>query len=118
MLPKRNSLLLVILSLGIFLGAAYLLSFQFLVPQTARFGAPLRWKNIPLRQLRSSVHEYLGEPAAVQPGKEMWNAGTRTKQYQLIIYFPDSVATGYSIRYMYKSKLVARSYLLDSNTIR
>jgi hypothetical protein len=115
---SRNRWLIVILFLAAFITAAYLLSFDFLVPRTAGFGVPQRWRNIPLRQTRENVHEYLGAPASIRPGSELWNAGTKTKQYQLIVYFPDSIAIGYSIRYRYNSKLVSRSYLLDSNTIR
>lgn len=116
--PNRSRWLIAFLFLAAFITAAYLLSFDFLVPRTAGFGVPKRWRNIPLGQTRESVHEYLGTPTGERAASELWNAGTNTKQYQLIVYFPDSVATGYSIRYLYNSKLVSRSYLLDSNTIR
>jgi hypothetical protein len=117
MLRSRYTLL--IIAVLLLLGGGYLLIFNWLVPKTAAFTVPMRWNRVPLRESKTIAHGYFGEPALTGPKSETWIAGTRTKEYQLHIYYVnDSVIAAYSIYYWYKSRLVLRNYLLDSASIQ
>lgn len=78
---------------------------------------------IPLRENKNIVHDYLGAPVSAKQTfdstPEEWANGSKGKMYYLHIYYaPDTMAITYTIHYAYKNWLLARSYLLDSVTIR
>jgi len=111
--------LLILLSVALTAWLFYAIIFGWLVPKTASFGVPGRWNRIPLRQPKEIVHGYLGNPADTSAGMEEWAGGTSRKKYRLRIYYqPDTVASSYSVYYIYRSRLVKRSYLIDSGSIR
>ncbi len=98
----------------------YSFLFNWVVPKTAGFAIPVKWQMIPLRQTKEIAHDYLGEPAK-QIGQytDEWVSGSKDKQYSLRIYYvSDTIVAGYAIRYQYSGRLLKRSYLLDSMSIR
>jgi hypothetical protein len=118
---KKGALLLLILLLVI-TGLNYLL-FDVVVPKTASLAIPPKWRMLPLRQSKTIVHAYLGNPVMVtnptDSTQEEWLAGTKGKMYLLRMdYASDTIAVGYSIRYKYKNRLVERNYLIDSFSIK
>ena len=113
-----RKLLLALLVLGLLGWGIYAIAFNWMVPRTAGFGVPGRWKRVPLRETKSVVHGYYGEPAETARKMETWSGGTKDKQYWLHIYYvADSVAVSYSIHYTYSGKWVHRDYLIDSSSI-
>ncbi|MBV9988533.1 MAG: hypothetical protein JO301_12705 [Chitinophagaceae bacterium] len=118
-MPRLRYIFLILVSLLLLTLGCYLLIFNWLVPRTAGYAIPMRWHRIPLRESKTIVQGYFGEPASITPDSETWIANTRAKQYQLHIYYiNDSIASAYSIYYRYSSRLVTRNYLLDSASIR
>jgi hypothetical protein len=121
-MTKSRKWAVIIFTLFIILWALNALLFSWVVPQTAAFTIPRKWSLIPLRQSKTIVHGYLGEPS-VAPGpdttSEIWASGSKGKMYYLHIhYHADTIATDYSIRYQYRNWLVSRNYLIDSVSIR
>ena len=113
---KWSVILLAVLLMG---WLFYAIIFNWLVPKTASFGVPARWGRLPLRQPKEIVHGYLGNPAVTSGNREEWTGGTTKKMYRLQIYYhTDTVASSYSVYYFYRSRLVNRSYLVDSGSIR
>ena len=101
----------------------YGLIFGWVVPKTAAWTTPQKWRMLPLRQSKTIVHDYLGEPIlARNPGDttyEEWVAGSKGKRYFLRIdYAADTIAVGYSIRYHYSNWLANRNYLIDSFSVK
>jgi hypothetical protein len=95
--------------------------FDMIVPKTAAFTIPQKWKMIPLRQTKEIVHGYYGEPVTgtKADGSEEWTGGSKGKMYYLRIYYvSDTIAAGYSIHYQYKAWFGSRDYLIDSVSIR
>jgi hypothetical protein len=115
---KKWSIMLLLIGLtGWFI---YALAFNWLMPKTAAFAVPGKWNRIPLRESKAIVHGYLGEPANSSRGMEEWiRKNGANKQFSLRIYYlADTLATAYSVRFHFKSRLVNRSYLIDSASIR
>ncbi len=110
-----SGLLLISLSL-------YGLIYSWVVPKTAAWTTPQKWRMLPLRQSKTVVQDYLGEPIPARDPKdstyEEWGAGTKGKRYFLRIDYADTVAVGYSIRYHYANWLVDRNYLIDSFSVK
>ncbi|NCI46251.1 hypothetical protein [Sediminibacterium soli] len=97
----------------------YAFVFGWIIPKTAAFTQPGKWRLVPLRQPRETVHGYFGEPLQADGRREEWTGGTSRRQYRLSIYYAaDTTAAAYSIHYFYKSWLVNRDYLVDSGAIR
>ncbi|MES2329855.1 MAG: hypothetical protein V4539_09650 [Bacteroidota bacterium] len=115
---RKTAVLIVILV--IMVGLKFLI-FDFVVPKTAAFTIPQKWKMIPLRQTREIVHGYLGDPLpeANVNGADKWASGSKDKMYYLRIYYvSDTIALGYSVHYQYKNWFSSRDYLIDSFSIR
>jgi hypothetical protein len=109
------------LALLLFLWGVYAFLFGWVVPKMASATVPRKWNNLPLRQPRSIVRGYLGDPSV--PGKDslvdQWADGSKNKKYLLRIYYVgDSIAGGFSIHYQYNNFLGGRDYLIDSFSIR
>ena len=101
----------------------YGLIFSWVVPKTAAWTTPQKWRMLPLRQSKSIVHDYLGEPIPARNPQdstyEEWVSGSNGKRYFLRIdYAADTIAVGYSIRYQYANWLANRNYLIDSVSIK
>jgi hypothetical protein len=114
---KYIALVIVCLMLAIL----HYLVFDVMVPKTAAFTIPQKWKMIPLRQTKETVHGYFGEPVAdTKPGgSELWTGGSKGKMYYLRIYYvSDTIASAYSIHYRYKAWFGERDYMVDSSSIR
>ena len=119
---RNRATIFVIVALIVFIGFKYLI-FDIVIPKTATLTVPAKWRMLPLRQPKSIVHDYLGEPIPASDLKdstyEEWVAGSKGKRYFLRIdYASDTIAVGYSIRYNYSNWLVDRSYLIDSFSIK
>jgi hypothetical protein len=120
-MKKLRNWSLCILALLLVLWGVHAFLFGWVVPKTASLTVPRRWNNLPLRQPRTLVRDYLGEPSV--PTKDsmidQWADGSRGKMYFLRIYYAmDSVAVTFSIHYQYKNKIASRDYLIDSFSIR
>jgi hypothetical protein len=120
---KRNTKWLWIMGcILIILTFLYWFIFGWVVPKTAAWTSPQKWRMLPLRQPKTIVHDYLGEPIPARNSKdstyEEWAAGSKGKSYFLRIDFADSTAVGYSIRYNYSNWMMDRSYLIDSFSIK
>lgn len=114
---RRGFAILMIVLLFIFAG--HWLIFDFMVPHTAAFGLPHKWKRVPLRESRGTARNYYGDPVAAEAATDTWYFGGKDKRYILKIYYQyDTVATSYSIRYRYDKWFGARDYILDTATIR
>ncbi len=99
--------------------AFYALIFNWLVPKTATYTIPSKWNRVPMLQTRTTVHGYLGNPVMADSTKEVWKGGIKGREYALIIYYaPDSTTEAFSISYHYQSRLVSRTYVLDSFSTR
>lgn len=122
-IPKKGrakSYLILIILLVAMVIFHYLI-FDIIVPKTAAFTTPQKWKMIPLRQTKEIVHGYFGEPvtSVKSDGSEQWTGGAKGKMYYLRIYYvSDTIASGYSIHYQYKAWFGSRDYLIDSLSIR
>ncbi len=97
--------------------------FSWVVPKTAAWTIPSKWKMLPLQQSRSIVHDYLGDPIPRKDPKdssyEEWVGGFKGKMYVLRIdYATDTMAVGYTIRFHYKNLFADRNYLIDSFSIK
>lgn len=90
------------------------------VPKAASFTTPHKWRMIPLRQTKEIVHGYLGQPLPTNSGgPDTWVAGSKGKMYFLRIYYvKDTIASGFSIHYVFKNRFMSKDYLLDSMSIR
>lgn len=121
-MQKNRKWLWIIGSLLIISLLLYWLIFSWVVPKTAAWTTPQKWRMLPLRQPKTIVHDYLGEPIPDRNPQdstyEEWAAGSKGKRYFLRIAYADSVAVGYSIRYNYSNWLADRSYLVDSFSVR
>ncbi len=116
---KKGRVLILVLILAVLTGL-YFVIFDWVVPKTAAFTIPHKWRMIPLRQTKDIVHNYFGEPLPNHtPESEEWANGSKGKMYFLkIYYFADTVATSYSIHYEYKNAISSRNYLVDSGSIK
>jgi len=116
---KKGGVLILVLILAILTGL-YFVIFDWVVPKTAAFTIPHKWRMIPLRQTKDIVHGYFGEPLPNHiPESEEWANGSKGKMYFLRIYYlSDTVAVSYSIHYEYKNAFSSRNYLIDSGSIR
>jgi hypothetical protein len=93
--------------------------FGWMVPKTAVFTKPGKWNLVPLRQKQEIVHAYLGAPSSAGNRVEEWTGGTRNRQYLLRMYYgADTTVIAYSVHYFYRSFLVNKEYLIDSNSVR
>lgn len=116
----RKEYYIFIASLILFAGV-YFFVFEWVVPKTASFTIPQKWRMIPLRESREIVHNYFGEPLPKNNSKDgdIWANGSKGKMYFLRIYYvSDTIALGYSIHYQYKNWFGSRDYLIDSLSIR
>lgn len=116
---KKGTWILFIILL-IMAGMKFLI-FDWVVPKTASFTIPQKWRMIPLRQIKAIVHNYLGDPLPQSStnGNEEWANGSKGKMYFLKIYYvSDTIAAGYSIHYKYENWFSSRNYLIDSFSIR
>lgn len=114
---KRTTLILVICLLAL-AGLQYLV-FGIVVPRTAGFATPMKWRNLPLREKRDIMQAYLGTPAASSTDSDQWASGSKGKSYHLQVYYAtDSTATGYVIRYQFEKWLWKRDYSIDSISIK
>lgn len=115
---RRRALIVIVLCIAMVI--FHYLIFDVIVPKTAAFTTPQKWKMIPLRQTKEIVHGYYGEPlpAKKADGSEEWASGSKGKMYYLRIYYvSDTIASGYSIHYQYKAWFGSRDYLIDSLSI-
>lgn len=114
---KRTTLILVICLLAL-AGLQYLV-FGIVVPRTAGFATPMKWRNLPLREKRDIMQAYLGTPTASSTNSDQWASGSKGKSYHLQVYYAtDSTATGYVIRYQFAKWLWKRDYRIDSISIK
>jgi hypothetical protein len=105
------------------LAGLYFFILGWVVPKAATLTVPGRWNMIPLRQPRTIVRDYLGEPSVPNYSTDSlldeWAGGSKGKMYFLKIrYAADSTAVEYSIHYKYKSWMASKDYLIDSFSIR
>lgn len=101
-------------------GFHYLI-FDFMVPRTASFAIPQKWKRVPLRESRATVQGYFGVPSqgASSAKSDTWVFGAMDKQFRLTVHYVyDSIAASYSVHYRYSKWFSSRDYLLDTATIR
>jgi hypothetical protein len=115
----KSYLILIILCVAVVV--FHYIIFDMIVPRTAAFTTPQKWKMVPLRQTKEIVHGYFGEPVSIikTNGSEEWTGGSKGKMYHLRIYYvSDTIASGYSIHYQYKAWFGSRDYLIDSISIR
>lgn len=122
-MKKIRNWSLFLLSMVVILGGLYAFLFNWVVPKTASLTIPRKWQMIPLRETKNIVQDYLGEPVSREKtfdsNREEWVNGSKGKMYYLHVYYSmDTIAISYTIHYEYKNWLLARSYLLDSVTIR
>ena len=97
----------------------YALIFDWLVPKTAVFAVPARWRMIPFRQSKDIVLGYLGAPLNSHDNVDEWSSGTEKKKYVLRIYYAsDTIVAAYSIHYRYSNRIFSRDYVIDSASIR
>ncbi len=114
---KRNYVALVAVLLV--MAGMYYLIFDIVIPKTAAFTTPQKWRMIPLRQPKEIVHDYLGKPVNTQNGVDVWTGGSKGKMYFLRMYYvSDTIASGYAIHYHYSNSILSRKYLIDSVSIR
>lgn len=118
-MKKTKKWLAVAVFVALIFSGIYWLLFGLVVPKTASLTLPRKWWNLPLRQPRSVVHDYLGEPNQRinqhDSSYEEWTSGEKTKKYFLRMdYKSDTVTVSYSIHYHYKNWLVTKDYLIDS----
>jgi hypothetical protein len=112
-----------ILVLVLLMGALYFFLFNWVVPKAASLTVPGRWNRLPIKQPKSIVHDYLGQPTVFpltgDTAWEGWTGGSKGKSYLLKIYYvTDSIAGAYSIHYQYRNPIVSRDYLIDSFNIQ
>jgi hypothetical protein len=82
---------------------------------------PQKWKQLPVLQSRSILHNYLGNPEEQSISKqgETWLAGSWEKQYRLQVhYINDSLVGNYAIYYRLNKKWMHRSFLIDTVSVR
>ena len=116
----RKSIIILLIICVVMIIFHYLV-FDLIVPKTAAFTIPQKWKMVPLRQTKEIVHGYFGEPVpgTKTGGSEFWTGGSKGKMYYLRIYYvSDTIASGYSIHYQYNAWFGSRDYLIDSLSIR
>jgi hypothetical protein len=95
--------------------------FDLIVPKTAAFTLPHKWRMIPLRQTRNVVQGYFGEPLPKDSSvtADEWSNGSKGKMYFLKIYYvSDTIAASYSIHYRFTHWAASRNYLVDTGSIR
>jgi hypothetical protein len=117
-LSKKTFILIVIL---LFLVALRWLIFDLIVPKTASFTLPQKWRMIPLRQSKEIVQGYFGEPLPKDSSitTDEWANGSKGRMYFLKIYYvSDTIAASYSIHYQFKHWAASRYYLVDTGSIR
>ena len=122
-MKKRSEWLWITGCLLVVLLFFYWLIFSWVVPKTAAWTTPQKWRMLPLRQPKTIVHAYLGDPIPARNSKdssyEEWVGGTEGKRYFLRMdYALDTTAVGYSIRYHYKNLFADKNYLIDSFSIK
>ena len=114
----KKSTIILIAFLLVVTGLRYLVV-DIVIPKTAAFTTPFKWRNIPLREHRKILIDYFGKPVASETNTDKWPGGSKGKLYFLKVYYTsDSIATHYSIHYQYESRLWKKDYLIDSNSIR
>lgn len=114
---KRTTLIQVLCLLAV-AGLQYLV-LDFVVPRTAGFATPMKWRNLPLREKRDIMQAYLGTPAASSTDSDQWASGSKGKRYLLQIHYAtDSTATAYAIRYQFEKWLWKRDYSIDSISVK
>jgi hypothetical protein len=99
----------------------YFFIFNWMVPKTASFTIPQKWRMIPLRQSKEIVQGYFGEPLPKDSTvtADEWANGSKGKMYFLKIYYvSDTIAASYSIHYQFKHWAASRNYLVDTSSIR
>lgn len=103
------------------IAVVYLLIVDWFVPRTAIVGMPVKWRTLPLRESKEIVHNYLGAPFAKDSvlHTESWKTGIGNKTYRLdILYYADTIMSGYSVHYHFEKFGISRDYLVDSASIR
>lgn len=118
----RNIIIALVIFLLVMAGLKYLV-YDIVIPKTAALTIPQKWRMLPLRQSRTIVHGFLGEPIpqkkATDSTYEEWGSGSKGKRYLLRIGFAsDTVAVSYAIHYHYTNWLVDKDYLIDSASVR
>lgn len=117
---RLSKWLLSLCLLLLLLAGIYAFLFQWVVPKIAGFAIPGKFKMLPLRQTKTIVRDYLGEPNPISVSSfDEWVNGSSDKQYTLRIYYTrDTIATAYAIRYTYQNRVIHKTYLLDSASVR
>lgn len=118
----RRGVTALVIFLLVLAGLEYLV-FDLVVPKTATLTIPQKWRMLPLRQSRTIVHGFLGEPIpqknATDSAYEEWGSGSKGKRYLLRIgYASDTIVVSYAIYYHYTNRLVDKDYLIDSVSVR
>lgn len=116
---RNRATLIIIVALVVFVAFKYLI-FDLVIPKTATLTVPQKWKSLPLRQSKTIIHAYLGDPVWGKDSTyEEWLGGVKGKTYVLRIdYSSDTIASGFSIRYHYQNRFADRNYLIDSFSIK
>ncbi len=113
----KNIIALSVLILVMAVLAFFLL--EWMIPKTAAFSIPSRWKRVPVREKRFTARNYYGLPTDSSAERDGWEDGTKNKTFRLNIYYnSDSIATSYSIHYRYRKGWLQRSYLLDTFSLK
>jgi hypothetical protein len=116
---NKKTLILIIILLTL-VGLKYFI-FDWMVPTTASFTLPHKWRMIPLRESKEIIRGYFGEPLPKDStvSSDEWANGSKGKMYFLKIhYVSDTVAASYSIHYQFKNWFTSRTYLVDTGSIR
>ncbi len=85
-----------------------------IIPKAAAITLPYRWDNIPLRQPRSIIIQYLGKPSDSLAGlTDTWIAKRNQSDYELrLTYTTDTVSTSYKLYFNYHLGFFHKQYLL------
>lgn len=116
----RKAYIIIAILLLTFAGFHYVI-FGVIIPKTATLVMPFKWRRIPLRQNKETVHGYFGTPVSIdnQNKSEEWVSGSKDKMYVLKVYYvSDTIAAAYSIHYKYHKWFSSRDYVIDSSSIR
>lgn len=98
---------------------AYALLLNWALPKMAAFAIPAKWKMLPVKQTKTVVREFLGQPMLTETGRDEWQSGTASKTYRLSIhYLNDTIASSYAVYYRYQKGWVKKEFLLDSFSVR
>ncbi|MCE3282946.1 MAG: hypothetical protein K0Q66_1683 [Chitinophagaceae bacterium] len=109
---------LVLLFIGILV---YLFLFELIIPSAAETSIPYKWHNVPLGHKRDVVHSYVGAPAKADKWEAQgdgWIRRVNANELSLHVWYnKDTVATCYSIRFLYLDWLVTRHYILRNDSL-